>query len=374
MSSPSVVISGYYGFGNAGDEAILTSMVDSLRRCMPGIRITVMSHNPEQTSRRLGVTSLRRRDLPALLREILRSSLFISGGGGLIQDTTGVNTIRYYLGLVKLARLLRRPVMFYAQGVGPIATEQGREITRKIANTVQYITVRDEESRDLLAACGVTKPPIEVTADPVFIHEPAPPGAIAAVMKQEGLPTDVPLLGVSLRSWHAPPTPVETVREALVELTERLGCHAAIFPFQHSQDLKLCETLAAGLPERFHVVRGEYDTPRLQGLIGRMAVVVGMRLHALIFAATMAVPMVGLVYDPKVRQFLRLIGQPGIELADVTKETVQREVRAAWEERDARQAAIQAVLPGLQEKSRENTRRVCRLIRGVSANEPCCVE
>ena len=45
------------------------------------------------------------------------------------------------------------------------------------------------------------------------------------------------------------------------------------------------------------------------GLMRRMDVVVSMRLHALIFAAGQDVPLVGVVFDPKVSGFLDYLNQ-----------------------------------------------------------------
>ena len=43
--------------------------------------------------------------------------------------------------------------------------------------------------------------------------------------------------------------------------------------------------------------------------MGRMELLVSMRLHALIFAAGQGVPLVGIVYDPKVSGFLDYLGK-----------------------------------------------------------------
>ena len=48
-SNKKVVLSGYYGFDNIGDEAVLLSIIHALREEMPGIGIVVLSNNPEKT-------------------------------------------------------------------------------------------------------------------------------------------------------------------------------------------------------------------------------------------------------------------------------------------------------------------------------------
>ena len=47
-------------------------------------------------------------------------------------------------------------------------------------------------------------------------------------------------------------------------------------------------------------------------LIGNLDLLIGIRLHALIFAALMHVPFIGISYDPKITSFLHMIGQEPI--------------------------------------------------------------
>ena len=42
-----ILISGYYGFANAGDEAMLTAIIESLRQVEKNVELTVLSGNPE---------------------------------------------------------------------------------------------------------------------------------------------------------------------------------------------------------------------------------------------------------------------------------------------------------------------------------------
>lgn len=374
MASKHVLISGYFGFGNAGDEAILRAMVTSFRQCMPDIRITVLSANPKAVESRLPVTSIRRNDILGTLRAYLDCDLFISGGGGLLQDTTGVRTIQYYLGMVQIARMFRKPVMFFAQGIGPIRTQQGRDLVRKVANHVQLITVRDDPSRDLLKDIGVNVPPLYVTADPVLVHEPAPPPRVDELLAREGVAPDGLKVGVSVRPWHEPPTPLEAIGAALRRLAEARGCQIVVFPFQHNEDMAPVEKLAGLVGPAARVVRGQYDTPELQGLIGRMDLAVAMRLHCDIFAATMHVPMLGLSYDPKVRQFLELVGAPSMELADITEDGLFDTMSRMLDERDQHRARLKERMPPLRERALETTRHVCRLLYPQRAESACCAE
>lgn len=50
MANYKIVISGYYGFNNAGDEAMLSAIIQSLRSTFDTPEITVISGSPAKTS------------------------------------------------------------------------------------------------------------------------------------------------------------------------------------------------------------------------------------------------------------------------------------------------------------------------------------
>ena len=112
------LISGYYGFGNAGDEAILRAIVRNLRECDPEAQLTVLSARPELTAREHSVEAVRRTDLLRIAACMRRADLFISGGGGLLQDVTSSRSLLYYLSLIRLAQLQRCPTMIFANSMG----------------------------------------------------------------------------------------------------------------------------------------------------------------------------------------------------------------------------------------------------------------
>jgi polysaccharide pyruvyl transferase CsaB len=168
-----IAVSGYYGFKNAGDDAILMALVATIRALAPGAEITVLSSCPAETRQLYGVRAVNRWNPCGVIWTLLRSDLLLSGGGGLLQDVTGVRSICYYLVVVALALAVGRPVVYYAQGVGPVRTRFGRWLARVVSNRVDLITVRDQASRDDLLAMGICRPPLVVTADPVLALNPA---------------------------------------------------------------------------------------------------------------------------------------------------------------------------------------------------------
>lgn len=149
-----LVLSGYYGFGNSGDEAVLQSILLALKQQgeVWGIPIhpVVLSANPEQTSKMYGVEAFHRMK-PVQVWNALRSSDgLISGGGSLLQDATSSKTIPYYLAIIKLAQWQNKPVFVYSQGVGPVHNHKFYNWIRSTLDRCAYISVRDRESAQLL--------------------------------------------------------------------------------------------------------------------------------------------------------------------------------------------------------------------------------
>ncbi|GAB6158999.1 polysaccharide pyruvyl transferase CsaB [Desulfotomaculum varum] len=314
-----VVISGYYGFDNLGDEAVLFSILKTLREQYIGLRIEVLSHQPEKTAEVYQVTAANRWQPLQVYRALKECDLLLSGGGSLLQDVTGLKSLLYYLGVIWLARRLDKPVFFYAQGIGPVRSRLGRLAMRLVANRVNYITVRDELSRQDLLDMGVCRPPIEVTADPVLgLEEKFVDKAVGrAILEAAGLDLSIErkLVGVSVRQWQELTAYQKTVAEVCDKLS-RLGYQVVFLPMHYPDDLAASREVAELLEQPATVLEGAYSVAEMASLIANMDLLIGMRLHALILAAVMHVPPVAVSYDPKIDRFMGLLGRTAATTAD----------------------------------------------------------
>jgi len=304
-----VVISGYYGFNNLGDEAVLYSILQSLRRYIPGIEITVLSNDPPATAREYGVAAVDRWNMRAVAGVIRRSRLLISGGGSLLQDVTGLQSLLYYLGIIWIARLLRRPVMYYAQGIGPVNTGLGRRLTGFTTRGVRAVTVRDDESARDLASMGAGRA-AEVAADPVLGLRPEEidRAAGAGILKQYGITPGKPVVGVSVRPLPGPAAEWEGQLAGALDMLVRAGRTVVFVPMHRPADVIASREIASLMREPHVIIGEQLSVPQMLSLAANLDLLVGMRLHALIFAAVGGVPPLGIVYDPKVERFLRRTG------------------------------------------------------------------
>ena len=115
-----ILISGYYGFDNIGDESILRTLVSSLLEHIPDCSLTVLSHNPTSTREKYGVEAVDRMSPMAILRAVKKCDMLISGGGSLLQDVTSSKSLHYYLSIIRCAEFFHKKVFIYSQGIGPI--------------------------------------------------------------------------------------------------------------------------------------------------------------------------------------------------------------------------------------------------------------
>ena len=300
-----VMLSGYYGFGNSGDEALLQAILHDLRVCCPGIRIVVLSQNPAETARRHRVKSIHRMKIRDISRAMKRTKVLLSGGGSLIQDSTSSKSLYYYLGLIHMAAKRGCKVMLYANGVGPVESRCNRRLCGTILNRADWITLREPDSMEELKVMGVCKPKMRVTADPALSLSPCPEEETDKLLA--ALKCEQPPVIISLRGWKNCDDKIcSEVKKYIIEMRSRYGYKSLLLPMQPSRDTELCRRAAKGTDAV--VLEDTLTVEQVLGLMSKSAAVVGMRLHALIYAAAVGAAPVGIVYDPKVKGYLRYLG------------------------------------------------------------------
>ena len=312
-----VVISGYYGFNNIGDEAILKSIITSLKKEKADIEITVLSNNPSHTEKTYKVKSINRWNLTNIYKEIKNSDGLISGGGSLLQDVTSSRSIIYYTSIMGLANLAKKPIFIYAQGVGPINKKINQSITRYFLNKVDYISLRDEDSANLVKKIGV-KTKLEIVPDPVMGLD----------FKNIYVKDEENYIVVSVRDWNTKHDYLKEIA-SFCENISRLGIKIKLLPMHGKLDEEISLKLASMIKNNVEILSYTMDIENKLKYIKGAKLVVAMRLHALIFAGNIGTPMIGVSYDPKIESYLKLVDQPcignvndEIDSAKLTKEAL----------------------------------------------------
>lgn len=303
-----ILVSGYYGFHNIGDEAVLRCVTEQIRHALPDAELTILSNDPEDTREKYQVNSVPRMCIRQVIRALWGTDMLVSGGGSLLQDVTSRNSILYYLMIIFLALLFRKRVFIYSQGIGPIHGKLNRHLTAFLLKRVDGIAVRDEKSAKLLAEIGVPPEQVSVTADPVLGLHPADPALGQEILRQLGIEKqpDRPLVGWAIKAGDE--AFLSEVTRSVRYLKDIYHADSIFIPFHYEQDARVIETLSEQLGGDAYYVKDKHLIDEMLSLIGNLDLLVGVRLHSLIYAAVAQVPMVGISYDPKIDAFLESTG------------------------------------------------------------------
>jgi len=355
-----ITVSGYYGFGNTGDEAILMSLLQILRRT-PKAEVTVLSAYPKRTFKEHGVKSVSRINPLSVIASILNCDILISGGGGLLQDATSSRSLLYYLGVIFLGCLFRKRVVLLAQSIGPISKKINRRLTAWVLNKVGLITVRDELSLEELKRLGVNRVPIAQTADLTLLLEKIPED------EEENLFSSInikqPFIVFCLRNLKHRKIQAEDFGAIAQKLTQGFGTEVIFLPFQASFDRRLSEELSGITPNS--KVCPQLRPREIISLFSRADLVVGMRLHSLIFAAKARTPFLPLSYDPKVNAFVLLLGQESLSVDDPA-EKIFSKIELILKNRVKIKQSLEERVSELEKKAEENWIYLRDLINHIS--------
>ena len=308
-----ILIAGYHGFGNCGDEAILRAMVTGFRRLADDIDIIALSNDPDFTEKEYNIEAVQRFNMREVLTAVKKCDILVLGGGTLLQDGTSTRSLVYYLSIIKAAELYGKRVMLYANGIGPVDGKINRHLMRSVLKKADCITLREKLSFNDLKNIGVKNDNIVVTADPAFRLEGADPASAEQLLQAAGVPErGAKRIGVSVRSWSKARYGDDycgKIAEACDIMSEK-GYEIIFIPMQYPSDIAASDKIAGMMKNSPHVLRAKYTPEEILGMIGHCDVMLSMRLHALIFAAVMNIPMAGIIYDPKIEYYLRELDMP----------------------------------------------------------------
>lgn len=330
------LISGYYGFENTGDEAILEVLVANLKERYPNCHITVLSNRPQQTSKKLGVESVHRFNFMEIRAALKKCDLFISGGGGLLQDKTSFRSFLYYAGLLQLAKFYGKPTAILASGIGPFKSWRARVICRRVLENVDLIILRDHFSYKLAREIVPKHKHLFEAGDLGALLQPAEDKKIEQIFEQESLQLNQhPLIGISVRKIPLHALRREPLYRALAKgldlIYEKQKAELLFFIFQYPDDIDATLRVIHYLKSPYKIIFKELSPKEILGLIKRLDLFIGMRLHSLIFSSIMDVPALGIAYDPKVSAFMQSLDLPFLNLKELKGTKIQTLLENLWE-------------------------------------------
>ena len=300
------LLCGYYGEHNIGDDALLQALLRSLPA---EAKPCITAADQQQVQQRFGVITCDRRRLRSTLSALADCDGLILGGGSLLQDSTSWRSLLYYAALILTARLQRKPVVLWAQGLGPLRRRRSRLLVGRLLPLVAAASWRDRQSAAFAQQlAGASRAIDPVGADPVWtlppVHWRGRGGPIVLAWRSSGLLTE--------EDWRV-------LLEALAELAERNDRPVLWVPLHNAQDGGLLQQLQEQglLPDALAMRSREIRLQRPEELMAQASaagLVIAMRLHGLILAARAGAPVAALSYDPKVAAAAEALGCPWADL------------------------------------------------------------
>ncbi|MBQ3379329.1 MAG: polysaccharide pyruvyl transferase CsaB [Clostridia bacterium] len=356
------LILGYYGFNNSGDDALLDAVIQNLLSIQPGLSLCVLSNMSMKLRNEKDIDFFDRFNIISVIRTLKHSETLIYGGGNLIQDVTSTKSLIYYVSVLFCAQIMGAKTMLYSNGVGPVNKKFNRYIVKKIVNNVDVITLRESISHAFLNEIGVTKPDIYETADITLTIDPPAPERIDEILRAENIPPEDKFVCVSVRNWKNNPASFEgDLARALDEIYAQRGFRALFIPFHEPFDRDISKRVMALMNTDALVLSGKYNAQDIIGVISRSELVLGMRLHSLIFGTAAGVRLCGIVYDEKVRGFLDSVHVPDfVNIDDATYVSISDALACALDKRPT--AAMRASYASLKERALLNSKYAIELL------------
>lgn len=326
-----VVICGAYGHGNAGDDAILRSIIRSVRKLDETIPVTVLAKNTESVKKKYRTDSIYTLNVPQVLLALRKSRLYINGGGTLIQNATSQRSLRYYLFTLQAAKLLGNKVDMYGCGIGPVTGKNHvKKAARVLDRCVDRITLREADSLEKLREYGVTKPMQTLSSDPALALHPASEVDALSYLRRHRLNPEGKYLCFILRTWYGFSEKAEAIAQCAQRAYREHGLTPVFLSLNNLYDGRAAQQVIPHLSCPWVLLDDGAEPELLIAVLSYMQAVVSMRLHGLILSSMSGLPLVGVSYDPKIGYFLNYLGTGScIELRDVTQESLSAAIDQA---------------------------------------------
>lgn len=374
------ITGGWYSSQNTGDQAILITITNLLKKRIPDAQFTIFSSNPEFIKQKYGFQSFsHRRQLLKELWSLIKADLFILGGGTPFYDD--LLHMLHYATLVLLAKTFHTPTMIYAVSSRKLKTNYGRFLTKFILNNAEYVSIREKETIDELKKLGVKKP-IHLTVDPALTLPAAPAQIIDTIIEKEGLSNlKEPLIGICLRpmltdSFHVhhyrllPKEKIQEFKQTLVRIANYLASIGrVVFIPMHivppDDDRAFAKEIIAQMqnPSTVKCIESSYSPQENKGILGCCDLVLGVRLHALILACSANVPAIAINYGHKTKGFMESAGlkEFSFDIDQMDYEAVKKQIDVFWENKNKIKEELEQRMRVLKKEAEKNAERAAAL-------------
>ena len=322
-----VLLYGYFGYGNIGDEAICKVILDDLR-AKHNTEAVILSADPERSSKLHGAESCRLGSIK-FLQHLLSAHTVILAGGGRYGDTS----LRIVSTLVLLAKLLRKKVIFRIIGVyhyrslllakvepQPFKSSLTRALVRMSFDLADEVTVRDRFSERVLRLSGV-KRDIKVMEDEAQKLLPASLESVQLVLKEDFMNKERGRLVIGINLLTLTGMSGEKLKKIAANVLDwvvkNYDADIVFLPFGYGSKITKAiddRIIAREIKEcmqykdKLRIVEVELTPEEALGAFRMFDLFLGMRFHSILFSGMMNVPTISVIYDMKVEEFIKQSG------------------------------------------------------------------
>ncbi len=357
-----LLLSGYYGCGNPGDDAILLGTAELLHALSPATRVTVLTGSPRRDRRRFALACRSRRSPFAILRGILAADSVWCGGGSLLQNATSRRSLFYYLSILRVSGMLARRPVLYAAGIGPIRGEGARHRTARVLSICRYLSLRDPESMRLLGAMGLDAARLHLGADPSFWMPLPPPSRTDILLASAGIPGGMRILCLVVKGGEDA-EPLLPILAAALRVFCRQNALLPLLPILDARrDGAAAERVAAALGGRTVALSEPADAV---ALMRGARITVSMRLHGLIFSTLAGTPALGLATpatEQKLSSFARRAGQGYLSPEPLSAARVSRQAEEILQDAAAIRLRLPSFVAEERKKAQKDLANLCDML------------
>jgi colanic acid/amylovoran biosynthesis protein len=367
LEMPKILITNTNVSWNKGSAAQVVSVVCSLRKFVPEVMFTLLSYCPEldlkwcsrhginvvgYASKRyhkkrmllllysirlfftvlycalcslLRVMDLNIKDVTKYdkyARAYAEADLILDLSGDSFTNWKGHHAIINVLAVLP-ALLLKKPVVFFSQSIGPF-NYWTLPMARFCLNNSNLVVTREDVTKHYLEHIGVNERRLCLAADCAFLLEPAPFARILKILQEYGISgRELPLIGISvsvLMMEHAGASPVNaylSIMSRLVDyIAESKNAYVVLIPHviaprEWGPDDRYAIRRVHRLlknKRKVTIIENDYGPRELKGIIGQCDLFIGCRMHADIAALSQGIPTIAIGWSHKYYGIMKRLG------------------------------------------------------------------
>ncbi len=411
-----ILVVNFGGRFNKGGVALVNSMIETLTYFIPECKFTALAHQanynqyPIKVIETVGNNSSFKAGLKALnllmasfllmvynklgihlkprneiLREYVESDAVINTGGDNLTEDYGTLSLAFNLNYLLIGLLLKKPVVVYAESIGPFKGTISRLMANFVLNRVDLITIREEISKENLNKINVNKPHICITADSAFLLKAVNSTRLTELLTKENITeNNRPLVGISISKiisrygfsdFEKPEEKynqyVSVMAKTIEYITENLGATVVIVPHvidpRRNDDRWVADDVCKLVPNKSKVIsiKEDYTPEELKGIIGHCDLFIGARMHATIASTSMLVPTIGIAYSHKIYGIVgEMLGQKEyiLDVKELTYESLISRIDDVWKNREKIKKQLEIKVPQVKERAMLNGKLVKELL------------